>query len=100
MSAELPASGQKNQAEPGMPELSVAEPRPDQAHLSRGHEEQRVRSNWQVGDKIQNSLEIHKILKGGLGIVYVLHEPRSRVTLAAKTFQDEVFASDPRVREL
>src|SRR6266404_5721865 len=49
-------------------------------------------TNWQIGDKIENCWEIHKILKGGMGIVYVVHDVKSGARYAAKTFQDEVFA--------
>ncbi|MGH9931842.1 MAG: tetratricopeptide repeat protein [Pyrinomonadaceae bacterium] len=48
--------------------------------------------NWQIGDRIQNRWEIHKILRGGMGIVYVVYDPASRDVYAAKTFQEEVFA--------
>jgi len=39
-------------------------------------------SNWQIGDKIENRWEIHKILRGGMGIVYVVYDHESRVALA------------------
>jgi tetratricopeptide (TPR) repeat protein len=52
-------------------------------------------SNWQIGDKIENRWEIHKILKGGMGIVYVVYDHEWHEAFAAKTFQDEIFAEDP-----
>jgi serine/threonine protein kinase len=56
-------------------------------------------TNWQIGDKIENRWEIHKILggagKSGMGIVYVVYDHEWKEPFAAKTFQDEVFAEDP-----
>lgn len=49
-------------------------------------------TNWQVGDRIQNRWKIHKILRGGMGIVYVVYDHELREAFAAKTFQDEIFA--------
>ena len=52
---------------------------------------------WQVGDKIQNRWEIHKILggpgKSGMGIIYVVYDHELRAPLAAKTFQDRFLES-------
>ncbi len=56
-------------------------------------------SNWQIGDKIENRWEIHKILKGGMGIVYVVYDHEWQEAFAAKTFQDEVFAGDSATAE-
>lgn len=50
---------------------------------------------WLEGDRIQNRWEIHKILKGGMGIIYVVYDHKLHVPLAAKSFQDEVFANVP-----
>jgi tetratricopeptide (TPR) repeat protein len=49
---------------------------------------------WQIGDKIENRWEIHEILKGGMGIVYVVYDHEWQEAFAAKTFQNEVFAED------
>lgn len=56
-------------------------------------------TNWQIGDKIQNRWEIHKILRGGMGIVYIVYDHEWREALAAKTFQDEVFAKNPETAD-
>jgi len=56
-------------------------------------------TNWQIGDRIQNRWEIYKILKGGMGIVYVVYDHRFREAFAAKTFQDEVFAGNPQIAD-
>jgi eukaryotic-like serine/threonine-protein kinase len=55
--------------------------------------------NWKIGDRIQNRWEIHKILRGGMGIVYVVYEHKDRAAYAAKTFQDEVFVRNPATAE-
>jgi tetratricopeptide (TPR) repeat protein len=56
--------------------------------------------NWQIGDRIEDRWEIHRILRGGMGIVYVVYDNQWHEPLAAKTFQDEVFARNPTVAEL
>jgi len=50
---------------------------------------------WNVGDRMENRWEIHKILRGGMGIVYVVYDHEFREVFAVKTFQDEVFARTP-----
>ena len=64
---------------------------------------------WQKGDMIpdpetgRGRWEIYKILggpkKSGMGIVYVVYDHKWHESLAAKTFQDEVFARDPSIAE-
>src|SRR6185312_7267335 len=49
-------------------------------------------AEWQVGDRIQKRWEIHNILLGGMGIVYVVYDHELRLPYAVKTFQDTVFA--------
>lgn len=49
-------------------------------------------TNWQIGDLIQHRWQLHKILRGGMGIVYVVYDREHRAPYAAKTFQDEIFA--------
>jgi tetratricopeptide (TPR) repeat protein len=60
-------------------------------------------ATWNIGDKIQNRWEIHKILggagKSGMGIVYVVYDHEFKEILAAKTFQDEAFRKNPALRE-
>lgn len=57
--------------------------------------------DWQMGDRIRNRWEVYRILRGGMGIVYIVydHHPDFREAFAAKTFQDEVFAQHPLVAE-
>lgn len=62
-------------------------------------------TNWQIGDKIpdyntgRGRWEIYKILRGGMGIVYVVYDDEHRHAYAAKTFQDEVFAKNPEIAD-
>jgi len=53
--------------------------------------------NWNVGDRLENRWEIHKIFRGGMGVVYIVHDHEWNEALAAKTFQDEVFARSPSI---
>jgi tetratricopeptide (TPR) repeat protein len=56
-------------------------------------------TNWQIGDRIQGRWEIYKVLKGGMGIVYVVYDHEHPNAYAAKTFQDEIFDRDPAIAE-
>jgi len=56
-------------------------------------------TDWEIRDRIRNRWEIHGILKGGMGIVYVVYDHEWREAFAAKTFQDEVFASNPDIAD-
>jgi len=48
---------------------------------------------WTVGDLIHQRWEVHRVLKGGMGIVYIVYDRgrEFRGVFAAKTFQDDVF---------
>jgi serine/threonine protein kinase len=60
-------------------------------------------AQWQVGERIQNRWDIHKILggagKSGMGIVYVVYDHKLREAFAAKTFQEEAFAKNSGIAE-
>ncbi len=45
-------------------------------------------TTYRIGDKIQNRWEVHKILRGGMGIVYVVYNHEFKEAFAAKTYQD------------
>lgn len=55
---------------------------------------------WKVGDKLENRWEIHKVMKGGMGVVYLVYDHEWNEVLAAKTFQDEVFARSADIAPL
>ena len=54
--------------------------------------QQSTSGKWQIGDRIQNRYEIHRILggpgKSGMGIVYICYDHEYKVPVAMKTFQD------------
>jgi serine/threonine protein kinase len=54
-----------------------------------------MKNNLRVGDRIQDRWEIHKILKGGMGIVYFVYDHESREVYAAKTICHEKIENDP-----
>ena len=56
-------------------------------------------TDWKIGDRIERRWEIHKILRGGMGIVYVVYDHEFHEPFAAKTFQEEVFARDPAIAD-
>ncbi len=45
-------------------------------------------TTYQIGDKIQNRWEVHNILHGGMGIVYIVYDHEFKEAFAAKTYQD------------
>jgi tetratricopeptide (TPR) repeat protein len=54
-------------------------------------------TEWKIGDRLESRWEIHKIMRGGMGVVYVVHDHEWNEVLAAKTFQDAVFARNPTI---
>ena len=54
---------------------------------------------WQIGRRIGGRWDVQQILRGGMGIVYIVYDDWSRERQAAKTFLDSVFARNPRVVE-
>ena len=55
--------------------------------------------NWNVGDWIRNRWQIHRILKGGMGVVYIVYDRDWQEVFAAKTFQDQFFDHNPAAAE-
>jgi tetratricopeptide (TPR) repeat protein len=58
-----------------------------------------MRTNWKIGDHIQDRWEIFDILQGGAGIVYIVYDHQFKEPFAAKTFRDEIFASSPLIAD-
>jgi WD40 repeat protein/tetratricopeptide (TPR) repeat protein len=56
-----------------------------------------MKASWQIGDRIQNRWEIHRILKGGMGVIYIVYDHQHQMPFALKSFQEEVFARDPAI---
>lgn len=55
--------------------------------------------SWQIGDFIKGRWEVHKVLYGGAGVVYIVYDQAFGEPFAAKTFQDQVFAHSPSVAD-
>ena len=53
-------------------------------------------TEWQPGQKIRDRWEIHKILRGGMGIVYLVYDHELHAAFAAKTFQDQFLVHSPQ----
>lgn len=47
---------------------------------------------WKKGDRIKGRYEIHRVLSGGMGEVYVAYDHEFREALAIKTFREEYLA--------
>lgn len=47
---------------------------------------------WIVGEMVANRWEVHRVLRGGMGLVYIVydHHPEFRQLYAVKTFQDKI----------
>ena len=55
--------------------------------------------NWKIGDVIKKRWEIHRILCGGMGSVFIVYDREWSEPFAVKTFHDALLASNPRVAE-
>jgi len=56
-------------------------------------------SNWGIGEVVQGHWEVQRILQGGMGVVFIVFDREWREAFAAKTFQDEVFARNPNIKD-
>jgi serine/threonine protein kinase len=44
---------------------------------------------WTIGETIEGRWEVHQILKGGMGVVYIVYDREHRTPYAAKSFRDD-----------
>src|SRR2546427_4275363 len=49
-------------------------------------------TSWEAGDRIEGRWEIYQIMKGGMGVVYIVYDHEHRTPYAAKTFRDDKLA--------
>jgi serine/threonine protein kinase len=54
---------------------------------------------WSIGERIEGRWELHKVLWGGIGVVYVVYDHEARSPFAAKTFEDGAFALNPLIAQ-
>jgi serine/threonine protein kinase len=52
---------------------------------------------WEVGHTVGNRWQIQKILRGGMGVVYIVHDQQDGQTKVIKTFRDELFFQNPQL---
>lgn len=52
---------------------------------------------FRIGERIENRWEVHNILQGGAGVVYIVYDYKFREPFAAKTYRDDVFELAPEV---
>jgi tetratricopeptide (TPR) repeat protein/tRNA A-37 threonylcarbamoyl transferase component Bud32 len=55
--------------------------------------------NWRIGERIDDRWEIHNVLQGGAGVVYIVYDQQFREPFAAKTYRDDVFELAPEIAE-
>lgn len=58
-----------------------------------------MKTDWQIGDRIRNRWEIHNILSGGMGRVYLVYDHEFTESFAIKTIREELFQGEPTVIE-
>lgn len=52
-------------------------------------------NDFKIGDRIQNRWEVHRILKGGMGLVYFVYDHEIHDAFAVKTISDEMLRNNP-----
>jgi hypothetical protein len=56
-----------------------------------------MQAQWQIGDRIKDRWEVHKIIRGGMGIVYIVYDHEGGGAFALKTFRDKVLDHNPDI---
>src|SRR5580700_2890291 len=56
-------------------------------------------TEWSIGERIEGRWEIHKVLRSGMGLVYVVYDHEARTPFAAKTFEGGSFALNPPIAQ-
>lgn len=56
-------------------------------------------TEWEIGDRIKDRWEIHQILQGGMGSVFIVYDHQWAEPFAVKTFHTRLLMTNPRVAE-
>jgi serine/threonine protein kinase len=62
------------------------------------HPEQLRPTPFKAGDTIRNRWDVHRVMQGGMGTVYVVYDRKWCEAFAAKTFQESVFSGSPAIK--
>ena len=58
-----------------------------------------MKTDWQIGDRIRNRWEVHNILSGGMGRIYLVYDHEFSESFAIKTVREELFQGQPHIIE-
>ena len=56
-------------------------------------------TSWKIGDRIEDRWEIYQIVKGGMGIVYIVYDHEHQAPYAVKTFFDDEDDNSDRIAD-
>jgi hypothetical protein len=76
------------------PDSTVTQTRPG---AGLGPYRQSPSSDWQLGQRIAFRWDVRNVLRGGMGVVYIVYDHFWHEAYAAKTFLDSVFALNPEI---
>jgi tetratricopeptide (TPR) repeat protein len=54
---------------------------------------------WNIGERIEGRWEVYNVLRGGVGVVYIVYDHKFREPFAAKTLRPEVLRLDPEIAQ-
>jgi serine/threonine protein kinase len=60
---------------------------------------EQIEVGWRIGDTIEKRWEVHRILVGGMGIVYLVYDNEAQQAFAAKTFREDLLVQQPDLAE-